>query len=225
MKLSLSSSLYSRSKSTCQNLLKPFLNSTSTLNSSTIARSDSLYRRISPVGDPRDSVVPVLDQWVQEGRFLDRTQLRLIIKELKVYRRFQHALEVRSVFNLLLLIPTMTRDYVGSVVVVVHLIPNDQMGHQKNAHLGNGFGFGFGKAWSGYSVSKMSVAEIRMLSSMCGKTRRDMIRTDTVRENVGVTPIEEKLRENRLRWFGHVYCRLGDAVVKIVDKTALGSTL
>ncbi|KAG5516904.1 hypothetical protein RHGRI_037587 [Rhododendron griersonianum] len=96
MKLSLSSSLYSRSKSTCQNLLKPFLNSTSTLNSSTIARSDSLYRRISPVGDPRDSVVPVLDQWVQEGRFLDRTQLRLIIKELKVYRRFQHALEVCS---------------------------------------------------------------------------------------------------------------------------------
>ncbi|KAE9461875.1 hypothetical protein C3L33_06233, partial [Rhododendron williamsianum] len=42
-------------------------------------------QKISPVGDPRDSVVPVLDQWVQEGRFLDRTQLRLIIKELKVY--------------------------------------------------------------------------------------------------------------------------------------------
>ncbi|KAH7836515.1 hypothetical protein Vadar_002302 [Vaccinium darrowii] len=87
MKLSLCKSAYER-------VLRPFLNSTSTLNFSTIARSDTLYRRISPVGDPKASVVPVLDQWVAEGRHVDRTQLRTIIRELNVYRRFQHALEI-----------------------------------------------------------------------------------------------------------------------------------
>ena len=40
---------------------------------------------------------------------------------------------------------------------------------------------------------------------------------------MGVAPIEEKLRENRLRWFGHVYHRSVDAVVKRVDGIDLGS--
>ncbi|KAI8538489.1 hypothetical protein RHMOL_Rhmol09G0107800 [Rhododendron molle] len=48
-------------------------------------------------------------------------------------------------------------------------------------------------------VNKMSEAEMRMLKWMCGKTRRDRIKNETVREMVGVAPIEEKLRENRLR--------------------------
>ena len=72
-------------------------------------------------------------------------------------------------------------------------------------------------------VGKMSVAEMRMLRGMCGKTRRDRIRNETVREMVGVAPIEEKLRENRLRWFGHVYRRPVDAVVKRADMIDLGS--
>ncbi|KAI8563836.1 hypothetical protein RHMOL_Rhmol03G0140100 [Rhododendron molle] len=39
---------------------------------------------------------------------------------------------------------------------------------------------------------------------------------------VGVAPIEEKLRENRLSWFGHVYRKPVD-VVERVDRVALGS--
>ena len=70
-------------------------------------------------------------------------------------------------------------------------------------------------------VNKISVADMRMLRWMCGKTRRDRIRNETVREMVGVAPIEEKLRENRLRWFGHVQCRTADAVVKRADMIAL----
>lgn len=31
---------------------------------------------------------------------------------------------------------------------------------------------------------------------------------------VGVTPIEDKMRESRLRWFGHAYHRKVDAVVR-----------
>ncbi len=72
-------------------------------------------------------------------------------------------------------------------------------------------------------MNKISVAEMRMLRWMCGKTRRDRIRNETIREVLGVAPIEEeKLRENRLRWFGHVYRRLADAVVKGVDKNSFG---
>ena len=39
---------------------------------------------------------------------------------------------------------------------------------------------------------------------MCGYTRLDRIRNVVIRERVGVAPIEDKLRETRLRWFGHV---------------------
>ncbi|GFZ03060.1 hypothetical protein Acr_15g0016680 [Actinidia rufa] len=74
--------------------LRRFFSLTSTRKPSSIARSNSLYRRISPVGDPRDSIVPVLDQWVREGRPIGREQLQSIIRELKLYKRFKHALEV-----------------------------------------------------------------------------------------------------------------------------------
>ncbi|KAI8556243.1 hypothetical protein RHMOL_Rhmol05G0237300 [Rhododendron molle] len=72
-------------------------------------------------------------------------------------------------------------------------------------------------------VNKLSVAEMRMLTWMCGKTRRDMIRNEKVHEMVGVAPIEEKLRENRLRWFGHIHCRPEDAVVKRAERIVLDS--
>ncbi|XP_057959542.1 pentatricopeptide repeat-containing protein At2g20710, mitochondrial-like [Malania oleifera] len=55
---------------------------------------DSLYRRISPVGDNRVSIVPVLDQWVQEGREAGKAQLLAIIKEMRYFRRYKHALEI-----------------------------------------------------------------------------------------------------------------------------------
>ena len=55
-------------------------------------------------------------------------------------------------------------------------------------------------------IQKMSVAEMRMLRCMCRNTRLDRIRNETIRRKVGVAPIEEKMRESRLRWFGHV-CR------------------
>ncbi|KAI3823930.1 hypothetical protein L1987_05376 [Smallanthus sonchifolius] len=54
----------------------------------------SLYRRISPVGDPDISIVPVLDQWVSEGRKVDKDSLDKIIKSLMKFRRFKHALEI-----------------------------------------------------------------------------------------------------------------------------------
>ena len=62
-------------------------------------------------------------------------------------------------------------------------------------------------------VQKMSVAEMRMLRWICGHTRRDRIRNDDIRERVGVAPIEEKLVQHRLRWFGHLQRRPPEAPV------------
>ncbi|WP_375619007.1 hypothetical protein, partial [Bartonella sp. AC134YNZD] len=66
-------------------------------------------------------------------------------------------------------------------------------------------------------TNKMKVAEMRMLRWMCGKTRKDRIRNEKIREMVQVAPIEDKIRENRLIWFGHVQRRPLDAPVRKSD--------
>ncbi|WMV41945.1 hypothetical protein MTR67_035330 [Solanum verrucosum] len=63
-------------------------------------------------------------------------------------------------------------------------------------------------------VQKMHVAEMRMLRWMCGHTRSDRIRNEVIREKVGVASVVDKLREARLRWFGHVKRRCVDAPVR-----------
>ena len=45
---------------------------------------------------------------------------------------------------------------------------------------------------------------MRMLRWIYGHTRRDRVWNDDIRDRLGVTPIEEKLVQHRLRWFGHV---------------------
>ena len=58
------------------------------------------------------------------------------------------------------------------------------------------------------------VVEMRMIRWMCGFTRLDRIRNEVIRERVGVAPIEEKLRETRLRWFGHIKKRGKNELVR-----------
>ena len=63
-------------------------------------------------------------------------------------------------------------------------------------------------------VQQLSVAEMRMLRWFCGHTRRDRVRNEVIRDRVGVAPIEEKLTQHRLRWFGHVQRRPLEAPVR-----------
>ena len=67
------------------------------------------------------------------------------------------------------------------------------------------------------SVVEMSVAEMRMLHWMCGNTKRDKMRNEDIRTKIGVAFIEAKMRENCLRWFGHMRHRPTDAPVRRVE--------
>jgi hypothetical protein len=62
-------------------------------------------------------------------------------------------------------------------------------------------------------VQQLSVAEMCMLRWICGNTRRERVRNDDIRERLGVAPVEEKLVQHRLRWFGHIQRRPAEAPV------------
>jgi hypothetical protein len=54
---------------------------------------------------------------------------------------------------------------------------------------------------------------VRMLRWICGHTRMNRVRNDDIRDRLGVAPIEEKLVQHRLRWFGRVQRRPSEAPV------------
>jgi hypothetical protein len=53
-------------------------------------------------------------------------------------------------------------------------------------------------------IQQLSVAKMRILRWIYAHTRRDRVRNDDIRERLGVAPVEEKLVQHRLRWFGHM---------------------
>ncbi|VDO24956.1 unnamed protein product [Heligmosomoides polygyrus] len=57
--------------------------------------------------------------------------------------------------------------------------------------------------------------ETKMLRWTAGVTRMDRIRNDAIWQKFGVTPISDKMREARLRWYGHVLRGKDDSVRKI----------
>ena len=72
--------------------------STTTTTTTTTSRRKNLFSRICPMGDPSFSVVPVLDQWVQEGNKVKNLELQRIVRDLRARRRYNQALEV-SLFS------------------------------------------------------------------------------------------------------------------------------
>ena len=53
-------------------------------------------------------------------------------------------------------------------------------------------------------MRKLESTKRRMLIMMCGVTLMDRVRSEDIRERVGVECIESWVRRQRLRWFGHV---------------------
>jgi len=53
-----------------------------------------------------------------------------------------------------------------------------------------------------------------MIRWMCSYTTVDRIRSGVITDLVKVTPIKDKIRETRLRWFGLVKRRSEDAPVR-----------
>ena len=56
-------------------------------------------------------------------------------------------------------------------------------------------------------VEEMKVAEMKMLRFAVGVTRKDKIRNEHIRSTVKVERLGMKMREGRLKWYGHVMRR------------------
>ena len=53
-------------------------------------------------------------------------------------------------------------------------------------------------------VKKLEVVEMRCLRAIRGVTRRERMRNEDIRQELKVAELREKIRECRLRWYGHV---------------------
>ena len=53
---------------------------------------------------------------------------------------------------------------------------------------------------------------------MCGKTRKNKVRNKDIHHQVGIAPIEDKLKGNRLRWFGHIGRRSRNTPIRMMKK-------
>ena len=56
-------------------------------------------------------------------------------------------------------------------------------------------------------VKEMEVTEMKMLRFAMGVTRKDMIRNEHIRSTAKIERLGMKMRESRLRWYGHVMRR------------------
>ena len=54
------------------------------------------------------------------------------------------------------------------------------------------------------TVKKLEVTEMKMERGACGRTLRDHVRNDNIRERLEVENITERCRKARLRWFENV---------------------
>ncbi|XP_047480235.1 uncharacterized protein LOC125032891 [Penaeus chinensis] len=70
---------------------------------------------------------------------------------------------------------------------------------------------------------KLEVAEMKMMRYEVGVSRKDKVRNINIRETLGIEKkLTDKIKENRRRWFGHVYGRDERYVGKRVMKMTVG---
>lgn len=65
---------------------------------------DTLQRRVARAGDPSASILRVLEGWLDEGNPVKTSELHSIVKMLRKFSRFSHALQVSNPQILLFLL-------------------------------------------------------------------------------------------------------------------------
>nr|GEZ38094.1 hypothetical protein [Tanacetum cinerariifolium] len=79
--------------------IRSYTTATATISTRNEPKKESLYSRISPLGDPKLAMTPELDNWVQKGLKVRLSEVKQIIHDLRKRRRFHHALEVSEWMN------------------------------------------------------------------------------------------------------------------------------
>ena len=67
-------------------------------------------------------------------------------------------------------------------------------------------------------IQKTKVVEMRMIHRICGHTRLDKIRNKVIIGKIGVASIDDKIRNAKLCWFGHIRRRKMDAPVRRCER-------
>ena len=70
-------------------------------------------------------------------------------------------------------------------------------------------------------MGKMEVAELKIVRWALGVTRKDKIRNEYMRGTAKIAKLGDKLRNARLRWYGHVKRREEDYVGKRMMEMAV----
>lgn len=60
-----------------------------------LKQDDRLYRRLSKLGNVKGTVASKINEYIREGRTVGKIELGNCVKELRKYKRYDHALEVR----------------------------------------------------------------------------------------------------------------------------------
>lgn len=63
-----------------------------------------------------------------------------------------------------------------------------------------------------------NVAKLRKLRCMCGDVRGNMVKNEVIQDKVRVTPMADKMRETRVRWFEHVRRSYMDAPISVSSR-------
>ncbi|VDO72626.1 unnamed protein product [Heligmosomoides polygyrus] len=71
------------------------------------------------------------------------------------------------------------------------------------------------ECWPATKEVETHLMETKMLRWTAGATRMGRIRSDAIWQKFSVAPIADKMREARLRWYGHVLRGKEDSVRKI----------
>jgi len=78
-------------------------------------------------------------------------------------------------------------------------------------------------ALRGKDEELLVITEMRMLRWILGVSLKDRKRNEDIRRTVGVASIMDKIREARLRWYGHVQRREdGNCVMRIMEAEVYG---